>query len=840
MTDNKQQIDTLLKQVLTMETQQAFEFLQAAKVSDEVVNRVALLLNDSETRTAFLQDRGILDRAIGTSKNPDLSGTTINNIRLIKPLGAGGMGAVYLAEDLTLQRKVAVKALHNAQLVNQQAQQRFRREALILSQLDHPNICRIYNLIETESADYLVLELIKGQTLKKSDFKQFSKAQKLATAQALLSALKAAHNKDIIHRDLKPENIMLDDKGQVKVLDFGISRLSGTAGTSDQHAATDPMNNQQTVAGAVLGTLTYMSPEQAAGEEITTASDIYTLGLVFQELFSATPVYADDLTAEQLLKLSTAAETQIPTDLSGDLTQLIQRMKAKSPAARPTAVDAMTMLAQIQAKPAKRVKYGLAFLVLLLVSLGIYKHINDLTHEREQANLARAEAEQVTEFLLSIFNVSNPYLENGSNLTAADLLDKGAERIEDNLSQQPETQALLKATIGDVYRQMGLLSQASSLLESAYEQIKNLPQANESTRNKITAMYATITMDTADDYHKAEQLYQEILLGIDDQDSEAALKIKDFLGLIYSRLGETEKTIQVSQEIINSYHDNPGYDINLLLSALNTQGMANQLQGNLAEAEKNFKQGLALLDQPALVLFNTEINLMGNLAGVYLATDRPDESLELRKQVVAISEERLPANHPDLIGIYDNLAVDYYFMDDLEQAKFWNKKALNVFEVLLESNENNSDQMVYSHSMTLANYGVLLTRSDGFEEAKEVFTEVVTKLQRILGEDHPTVADYKYDLGRVYHVLGDSVTANEYVDQALMVFKKQTLPFSSRQLKTWLLKATLLKEQNEMDAFAALKQALYQRLQAMEPLNQDFIDLADSRFVELLSTEGEP
>ncbi len=168
MSDEKQQVNALLQQALSMETQQAFDFLAASDANDAVVNQVVLLLSPSTTRTAFMEGRGLLDSALKEQPVTDLSGSQIQNIKIIKPLGHGGMGAVYLAEDTTLQRQVAVKVLHNSNQLNQAVQERFRREALILSQLDHPNICRIYNLIEAETVDYLVLELVAGETLKQA------------------------------------------------------------------------------------------------------------------------------------------------------------------------------------------------------------------------------------------------------------------------------------------------------------------------------------------------------------------------------------------------------------------------------------------------------------------------------------------------------------------------------------------------------------------------------------------------------------------------------------------------------------------------------------------------
>lgn len=830
----QQQIDDLLKQVLAMETQQAFDYLKSVKADEKVINQVALLLNPSDTRTVFLQERGLMDAVIQSAEREDLSGTSIQNIKLLKPLGEGGMGTVYLAEDTTLQRKVAVKALHNSHQISPKVQERFRREALILSQLDHPNICRIYNLIETNEADYLVLELIQGQTLKNFNSTHLSKNRKLNIAFALLEALKTAHRKNIIHRDLKPENIMIDEKGRVKVLDFGISRLGNSSASNNTVQVDNPDVTGQTVQGAVMGTLTYMSPEQAAGEKLTTASDIYTLGLIFQEIFSQTPVYADDLTVEQLIKHSTAADTQVPVDLSHDLINLIQRMKSKVPADRPTAVDAIQMLTKIKEKPAKRLKYGMLLTALIIVSLGIYKHINDLNHEREQANLARQQAEQVTEFLTSIFKVSNPYLQSAEELTAIDLLDQGSIKISEELKEQPHLQVFLQATIGDVYHTMGFMDRAESMLLPAYKKISSLDEVNVQTKAMATGMLATLKMDQGY-YDEAEALFLETIDILADPNLEETLVNKNYLALIYNRLNEFDKTIKTTDEIIASYQQNDGFDINILLEALNTAGMTKSYVGDLEGAEANFKKGLEIIEnnQNTDDVFTIESNLMGNLAGIYSATNRKNESLELRKQVVAINEERLPENHPDLIGAYDNLAVDYYFLDDLEQAKYWNKRSLDVFENLSEKNQLQDDNFNYSYSMTLANYGVLLTRSDDYAQAEQVFTQVIDSFSAILGEEHNTVGAYIQELANVKLNLDEPKNALELAEQAIHIFENDGVPFGSRELKAWIIKATVLNKQGNYDEVDSIENNMMLQLQSTEPVNESLMNLAKEKFTEL-------
>ncbi|NND44437.1 MAG: serine/threonine protein kinase, partial [Xanthomonadales bacterium] len=183
-----------------------------------------------------------------------LSGHIVEGIRLIRSLGAGGMGEVYLGEDVRLERKVAVKTIRGQRRLDEGAKQRFRREALILSSLDHPGICRVYSLLEAESVDFLVLEYLPGKSLGEWLEGEVSHRRKLAVAAAILDALSAAHQADVVHRDLKPDNIMILDNDQVKVLDFGISRVLSDAPPPGSGEA-EPAEADTARAEKMVGTL---------------------------------------------------------------------------------------------------------------------------------------------------------------------------------------------------------------------------------------------------------------------------------------------------------------------------------------------------------------------------------------------------------------------------------------------------------------------------------------------------------------------------------------------------------------------------------------------------------
>jgi serine/threonine protein kinase len=200
------------------------------------------------------------------------------HIRILGALGQGGMGDVYSAVDERLGRKVAVKTIRADRSAN--ARQRFLREARALSALDHPNICRLFEYIESPEGDFLVLELIEGATLTRAIERGMSRSRKLSVASDILAALAAAHRKGIVHRDLKPDNVMISNDGVVKVLDFGIAFLE-TIDDDAPVATATPIDDASTliypIAGSrtpaprsrvIAGTPLYMSPEQAAGGDV--------------------------------------------------------------------------------------------------------------------------------------------------------------------------------------------------------------------------------------------------------------------------------------------------------------------------------------------------------------------------------------------------------------------------------------------------------------------------------------------------------------------------------------------------------------------------------------------
>ena len=223
-----------------------------------------------------------------------IAGQTIGPIRLLAPLGVGGMGEVWEGLDENLGRKVAVKAIGHGQGGDGAARTRFAREARILSQIEHPNICRLYEFLHVGELNVLILELVRGRPLGRAIAEGLADSQRLTIALGVGAALQAAHAVSVVHRDLKPDNVMLAEDGSVKVLDFGIARRE-SAPESDRAreepfpeaaVADEPAPERLTLAGEVVGTPRYMSPEQARGEPATAASDMFCFGLLLFELYT--------------------------------------------------------------------------------------------------------------------------------------------------------------------------------------------------------------------------------------------------------------------------------------------------------------------------------------------------------------------------------------------------------------------------------------------------------------------------------------------------------------------------------------------------------------------------
>ena len=332
------------------------------------------------------------------------------------------MGEVYAGFDDTLHRRVALKAIRAEHRLSSEAKARFLREARILSQLDHPNICRVYDFIETPDSDWLVLELIEGRTLQAALGGTIDPASRMQIAQQIAGVLVATHRAGVVHRDLKPGNVMLTANHGVKVLDFGLAQ-SGEAPaehpappvtasgviTYDIDATRELPRapDHRTHAGAVIGTPGYMSPEQARGEPATPASDMFSFGLLLQELFTGKTGYPHNLEFDELFGRLQRGETRPVAGAPADMAAFIETLKAPIAEERPTAAEADTRLRWIRDKPRRRLR-NLAVALLVVAAVGgAAKYTVDLARERtiavaarDDADRRRAQAEDLIGFML--------------------------------------------------------------------------------------------------------------------------------------------------------------------------------------------------------------------------------------------------------------------------------------------------------------------------------------------------------------------------------------------------------------------------------------------------------
>ena len=669
--------------------------------------------------------------ATQTSATGTSSAAAFGPYRLLRKLGEGGMGEVWLAEQVRpVHRQVALKII-KAGMDTAQVIARFEAERQALAMMDHPAIATVFDGGSTpEGRPYFAMEYVKGEPLAAyCDRFRMPVSDRLHLFIHVCEGVQHAHQKGIIHRDLKPSNLLVtlvDGKPVVKIIDFGVAKAT-TRTLTDLTLFTE--------LGALIGTPEYMSPEQAdlTGLDIDTRSDVYALGVVLYELLTGTlPLGRQDLRAEGLEALRRAIRevdpprpsvrvTRLGTDalevaknrqadparlaahLRGELDWITMKTLEKDRTRRYETVNGLAtdVRRYLQHEPVaagppggwyrarkfvRRHRLGVSLavassLVLAVFGVTMAAQAQRVARERDRANQEALVSRQVSDFLVALFNVSDPGEARGNSLTAREVLDRGAEKIEKALSEQPELQARLAFTIGRVYNGLGLYAKAESLLLPAIATERRLLGDGHPETLRTLAELANSHWYQAR-FAQAATLYQEIVtrrtdaLGPDHPDT---LRANFDLASAYvgeNRLADAETlmvaTLERQKKVLGPAHSDT-------LDSLNNLG-------NLYFRQKRYP---AAVQVSLEVLEGTRqargddhpdtLSSMHNLAGGYDAVGEIDKAEALYLEVIRKKRKVLGQNHPDLAFTMSRLARVYTNSERFDRSEELLLEAYQIF-----------------------------------------------------------------------------------------------------------------------------------------------------------------
>jgi tetratricopeptide (TPR) repeat protein/predicted Ser/Thr protein kinase len=714
-------------------------------------------------------------------------GTTVSHYRITARLGQGGMGEVYVAFDEALTRKVAIKAIRPDRRLSVGARARFLREARVLSQLDHPRICRVFDYVAGGAADFIVLELVEGRSLREVLARRLEPRRALRVSEQIVEAIAAAHAAGIVHRDLKPENVMLDTAGDVKVLDFGLARLAGASppprAAREAESAGDSLGEEETSegatldspaaegtdtgdgvdvpltrAGAVAGTLAYMSPEQAAGGVATTASDMYSLGLVLQELFTGRAAYPREATAADLQRRVALADTLSAEGIDPALARLVRELKTRAPSLRPTAVEAARRLRRVRERPRRRARQAAATAAVVVVGLAGLKYTVDLRHERSQALAAREDADrrrqQAEDLIGFMLGDLRRKLEPAGQL---EILDEIGARAMAYFASVPASslsdEELLRRSTA-LY-QIGSVRISQGRLEAA------TPPLSESL-SLARALVARRPDDTERIYELGQSHFWVGYVHWQRRDLEAALEqFRAYLALS-RRLVEKSPDNADWQQELSSAHSN-------LASVLQESG---DLEGALEGFRACLALDRALLErEPGDAQRRRSVAASNNAIGVVLrAQGRLPEALEHHRAELAIQEQLVKeqGSHAEwrmYLGVahnYVGILLEVLGMPATARSHFGT--ALALFEALASRDPTN---MSWQRELGRNHFRlghVLLPGAAG--PAFEHLSQSVAILGRLAARD-PSNAGWQRDHAEARHALGEALAARGDLEAAL-------------------------------------------------------------------------